>query len=121
MISNDSYITIEMFSDGIQEIKAELQGIKSEIQEIKAEVGQIEKQQLINSVKIDSLQHTIYWSLAISGLFMALVGILVAIIALRPSTKAERQEDLSARNVRDIRSLIREEIAMAQNVANINR
>ncbi len=121
MTSNDKsdFITVEMFNNGIQEIKLELQNIKSEMQEIKTEVGQIEKQQSINSVKIDLLQHTIYWSLAISGLFMALVGILVAIVALKPlkTENAERQENLSQRNIRDIRSLIREEIAMARSVA----
>ena len=114
MTSNDNFITVEIFNNGIQEIKTELQNIKSEMLEIKAEVKQIENQQLLTDAKIEWLQHSIYWSFAV-------IGIVIALVGLKPfkKEKAERAEDLSERNIRDIRSIIREEIAMARNVANV--
>ena len=107
MISNDSYITIEMFNNGIHEIKAEFQQFRDEF---KAEIKVVEDQLMLQNAKID--WHSIYWGFAI-------IGIVIALISIIPSKK-ETAGHTSEWSERDLRSLIREEIAMAQNVANIN-
>ena len=109
MISNDSYITIEMFNNGIHEIKAEFQQFRDEF---KAEIKVVEDQLMLQNAKIDWLQHSVYWGFAI-------IGIVIALISIIPSKK-ETASHTSEWSERDLRSLIREEIAMAQNVANIN-
>ncbi len=111
MTSNDNIITVEIFNNRIQEIKTEIQGIRQEIKDTKNE--------LLSEIRINQndtahLQTTIYYGFSILGLIIGLVGLIVAIIAIMPQLKhgkPEQIEDLSPRNIRDIRALIREEFS----------
>ena len=115
MTSGDNYITIEMFNGGIQEIKSEMNQrfdkLENEIKEIKQEIR-------LNKNDTEHLQTSIYWGFAIIGVVIALVGFVVSVLAILPHfsfERTERSEDLSSRNIRDIRALIREEFNFMRN------
>ncbi len=102
--NNNNFITVEMFNAGIQEIKNEIKELKQEIRDTRSE--------LMTEIRITQndtahIQTSVYWGFAIIGVIIAFVGI----IPFRKE-KSERSEELSPRNIRDIRALIREELAM---------
>ena len=105
MTSNDNFVTIEIFNNGIQEIKKEISELRAEIQEIKYE-------EKLNSAKIDWLQHSVYWGFAIIGTIIAFVGIVIALVPFLKKEKTE-QENKKILNENDIRNLIKNEIATA--------
>ena len=122
MASNDHYVTIEIFNQGIQEIKTEVKQINNELhQEIKDTKNELLTEIRINEVGTSHLQTSIYWGFAIMGIVIALVGLIVAIIALNPSQRKEQTESKPEWSERDLRALIREEISMANSVTNISR
>ncbi|MBR0232428.1 MAG: hypothetical protein IJQ47_00070 [Synergistaceae bacterium] len=90
MTSNDNYVTIEIFNQGIQEIKNEISNLHSEIKDVKYE-------NRLNSAKIDWLQHSIYWGFAV-------IAFVVAYVSLRPSRKekSEKQKFTTAEQVQEI-------------------
>ena len=90
MTSNDNYVTIEIFNQGIQEIKNEISNLHSEIRDVKYE-------NRLNSAKIDWLQHSIYWGFAV-------IAFVVAYVSLRPSRKekSEKQKFMTAEQVQEI-------------------
>ena len=65
---NTRYVTVEMFREGIAEIKTELREMKGEIRVLEREVA-------VNSTKIEMLQHTFYWGLAIIAVAATLAPI----------------------------------------------
>lgn len=77
MMSQDNarYVTVEMFKEGIAEIK-------TEIRELKGEIRVLEREVAVNSTKIEMLQHTFYWGL----------GIIAVAAALAPIFKREKRE-----------------------------
>ena len=105
MTSNDNYITIEMFNAGIQEIKSEFN----------QRFDKLENKIEANTIKIDSVQSSINTGFTTVGIIIALVGLIIAVIGVFKKEKSEiKSEDLSPRNIRDIRALIREEFSMLQ-------
>ena len=90
MTSNDNYVTIEIFNQGIQEIKNEISNLHSEIRDVKYD-------NRLNSAKIDWLQHSIYWGFAV-------IAFVVAYVSLRPSRKekSEKQKFMTAEQVQEI-------------------
>ena len=108
MTSNDinkngnNVLTIEMFNAGMSELRAEIRDVRYETR--------------LNGAKIDWMQTSIYWGFAIMGIVIALVGLIVAILAIIPQFRRENSEavyrDLSSRDIRDIRALIREEFSL---------
>ena len=98
MTSNDNFVTVEIFNAGIQDIKSEIREVKY--------------QEQLTTARIEWLQHSIYWGFAI-------IGIVIALIGLRPFKKdnIEKKSDLTER---DLRALMREEISMTQ-VANVGK
>ena len=82
MTSTDNYVTIEIFNKSIQEIKYEVQQIRNEFHQ---GIQEVKYQQQLNVHDTAHLQTSVYWGFAIMGVVMALVGLIVAIIALNPS------------------------------------
>ena len=107
--ANNGFITVEMFNAGIREIKHEMAEMLKELrQEIKDTRNELMTEIRINQVEMAHVQTSVYWGFAI-------VGIIIAFVGLYPFRKdrTERSEDLSPRNIRDIRAIIREEIALS--------
>ena len=95
MVSNDNYLTVELFNSGIndlklefQGIKADVQGIKSDIRELKSEIRILDKNVAVNSGKIDMLQNYITWGIGLIAIIVA----FVAIFFLFKREKAEKPE-----------------------------
>ena len=116
MTSNDNYITIEMFNAGIQEIKTEIQQVNQRIDNLQTEVRELGQEMRLTQNDVAHIQTSIYWGFAIMGIVIALVGLVVAILAIIPQFRRENSEavyrDLSSRDIRDIRALIREEFSL---------
>ena len=94
MTSNDNNITIEIFNKGIQEIKTEVKQINNELhQEIKDTRNELLTEIRINEVGTSHLQTSIYWGFAIMGIVIALVGLIVAILALNPSRREKTEKE----------------------------
>ncbi|MBR2207213.1 MAG: hypothetical protein IJ859_00215 [Synergistaceae bacterium] len=114
MTSTDNYVTIEIFNAGIQGIKTEM---NQRFDIIQTEIKEMNQELRITQNDVAHIQTSIYWGFAVMGIVIALVGLIVAILAIIPP---ERSEDLSSRNIRDIRALIREEFSML-NSLNLDR
>ena len=93
-------------------LQQEVQGLKHEIKDTRSELL---TEIRVNQTETAHIQTSVYWGFAIMGIVIALVGLLVSILALSPLRKEriERSENLSPRNIQDIRVIVREEIAMA--------
>ena len=101
---NNNFVTVEMFNAGIQEIKSEIRELRQEIKDT--------RQELMTEIRINQndtahVQTSVYWGFAIMGIIIAFISVY-----LPRKEKSERGEDLSPRNIRDIRAIVREEIAM---------
>ena len=101
---NNNFVTVEMFNAGIQEIKSEIRELRQEIKDT--------RQELMTEIRINQndtahVQTSVYWGFAIMGIIIAFISVY-----LPRKEKSERSEDLSPRNIRDIRAIVREEIAM---------
>ena len=119
MTSNDNYITIEMFNAGIQELKAEMNQRFDKLEtEIKTEIR-------FTNARIDNLAERIEDLKFFVTIAFAIIAIFISIVALVPIFRREgvqqRSEDLSYRNIRDIRALIREEFSLLNSINSANR
>ena len=106
-VNNNNFVTVEMFNAGIQEIKSEIRELRQEIKDT--------RQELMTEIRINQndtahVQTSVYWGFAIMGIIIAFISVY-----LPRKEKSERGEDLSPRNIRDIRAIVREEIAMNNN------
>ena len=117
MTSNDNYyITIEMFNEGLNKIEEKIlmlnAGIEKRFDKLENEIKDVKYEIRLNQNDIAHVQTSVYWGFAI-------IGVIIAFVSLYPfkREKTERSEDLSPRNIRDIRALIREEIRMANPAA----
>ena len=115
MISNDNFITIEMFNNGIQEIKSEIQQLnnelKTEIQksseqshkELENAVTRINTAIEINTAKTESVHHSVNWGFALATIFIAIIG---CFITLAPSileyVKLRQKDTVTLEQVQEI-------------------
>lgn len=103
---NTRYVTVEMFNNGIAEIKAEN---RRNTEEIKAEIRVLEREVAVNSARIEMLQHVFYWGL----------GIIAIAAALAPSFKREKTEKPQPQVTRsDVQSMIDVAISRALGAKN---
>ena len=127
MTSNDSqqYLTVEMFNSRMDtlmaqisleneklrsELKSEIQGMHSELHneiqevrsELKAEIQEVRAISLVNSAKIDMLQHTFYWGFGIMTVVVAIVAILVPYLFRERKEKLQEQPVLTEQKVQDM-------------------
>ena len=82
MTGNDNYITIEMFNNGIQEIKSEIIALNKRIDGLQQEVR-------INTVKIEATQNSINTGFLTMTLTITAVIAIVGLIATLAPTIRE--------------------------------
>ena len=85
-----NYISIEMFNNGIQELKAEIQKNNIEIRVLQSDTAH--------------LQTSVYWGFAI-------IGIVLTIVIFFKGEKTEKKQTLTENQVIEVKSLIRNEFA----------
>ena len=120
MTSNDNqqYLTVELFNAKIDalmaqisleneklrsELKTEIQGARSEL---KAEIQDVRSIALVNSAKIEMLQHTFYWGFAIMTLIIAIVAILVPYLLIIRKEKRQEQTQQQYTTHHDVQDMI---------------
>lgn len=109
MTSNDNFVTVEL-NEKIIALQTEMNQRFDKLENlVAAEIR-------VNEVSHSYLQTSIYWGFAIMGVVIALVGLIVAIIALNLNKKPEKKSDWSER---DLRALMRDEIAMSRNAISV--
>ena len=83
MPSNENYITVEMFNNGIREIKAEIQEIRTDIRVLQSDTAH--------------LQTSVYWGFAIMGLVLT-----IAIFFKGDKTEKKSQQSVTIEQVHEI-------------------
>ena len=90
MQSNDNYITIEMFNNGIQEIKSEIIALNKRIDGLQQEVR-------INTVKIEATQNSINTGFLTATLAItAVIAIVGFLVTLAPTIRAYFENKLTS-------------------------
>ncbi|MBR1485841.1 MAG: hypothetical protein IJ597_01115 [Synergistaceae bacterium] len=120
MTSNDKNITIEMIDGGIQEIKSSIQELaaqrKVDMAVIDGKLTEIKSEIYVTNNRINNMTERLEDLKFFGTIGLAIIAIFIAIVALVPMFRREksevRTEDLSPRNIRDIRALIREEFSL---------
>lgn len=86
MQSNDNVITIEMFNNGIQEIKSEMQAMKNEMkQEIKDTRNELMTEIKINQAETRAVHDKVNMGFSLMTIFLGIIG---GIALLHPAIKA---------------------------------
>ena len=101
MTSGDNILTVEIFNEGIREIR-------QEVSELKAEVSNIRYEQRLSSAKIDWLQTSVYWGFAVLGVVIAIAALVVGIVGLKPILFNSSREKPKAKITHELRNAIRE-------------
>lgn len=70
------------------ELHSEIQGVRSEL---KAEIQDVRSIALVNSAKIDMLQHTFYWGFAIMTVVIAIIAVIVPYFLIHHKEKQQEQ------------------------------
>ena len=94
MTSNDSqqYLTVELFRAEMDTLKAQIQLENEKLRsELKAEIQDVRSIALVNSAKIDMLQHTFYWGFAIMTLVITIVAVIVPYFLIHHKEKQQEQ------------------------------
>ena len=80
MISNDT-ITSETFNSGLENLKVSIERqivqLGHQLNEIKTETRTTNDNVLVNTTKIEMLQHSFYWGFAIIAFVVTFVGFLL--------------------------------------------
>ena len=110
MTSNDNVITVEIFNNGIAEIKSEINSLNQRFDRLESLVA---TEIRVNETAHSYLQSSINTGFTTIGIIIGIVGLIIAVVGVFKKEKnTERSEELSPRNIRDIRALIREEFSM---------
>lgn len=118
MTSNDNqqYLTVEMFNSKMDtfmtqirleneklrsELKAEIQNVRSDLH---SEIQDLHSMILVNSAKIDMLQHTFYWGFAIMTLIITFVAVFIPYFMRerKEKTQEQPQPSLSEDRVKEL-------------------
>ena len=105
MISNDSqqYLTVELFRAEMDTLKAQIQlGNEKLRTELKSEIQDVRSISLVNSAKIEMLQHTFYWGFGIMTIVIAIVAVLVPYLFRDHKEKKQEQPVLTEEKVQDM-------------------
>ena len=89
MTSSDNFITIELFNNGIHEIKSEMKQMKNELhQEIQDTKKELLNEIRVNSIKIEGVHNSVNWGFAVATITITAVIAIVGLIAtLAPTIK----------------------------------
>jgi len=82
MTSNDNYVTVDMFNNGIQEIKAEMREMKQEIKDTRKDLmAEIR----VNQSETRAVHDKVNMGFTLTTVFLGIIGGLVLIV---PAIKA---------------------------------
>ena len=139
MTSNDQqqYLTVDMFNSRMDtlktqirfeneklrsELKAEIQDVRSELHseiqgvrsELKAEIQDVRSISLVNSAKIDMLQHTFYWGFAIMTLVITIVAVIVPYFLIHHKEKQQEQTQQQSVTHSEVQDMIAQALGQFQ-------
>ena len=101
MAENKEYITVEMFNNGIRDLKAEIQAI--------------DKNVLINTTKIDMLQHSQNVWFMVIAVVVALIGFVITLAPMFREMYRDSRKNFMVEQ--EIKNLVREEFAKLKSEA----
>ena len=78
-MTSQDYVTVEVFNNGIITINNRFDQIEKQLGEIKAEIKVIDKNVLVNTVRIEELHHSMNWGITSLGVIVAIVGLTVTL------------------------------------------
>ena len=107
MTSNDQqrYLTVDMFNSRMDTLMAQIRLENEKLRsELKAEIQDVRAISLVNSAKVDMLQHTFYWGFAIMTLVITIVAVIVPYFLIHHKEKQQENEQpvLTEQRVQDI-------------------
>ncbi len=117
MTSNDNqqYLTVELFNSRMDtlltQIKLENEKLRSEL---KTEIQDTRSVLLVNSAKIDMLQHTFYWGFAIMTVVIAIVAILVPYLLIIRKEKQQEQTQPQSVTHSEVQDMITQALGQFQ-------
>lgn len=111
MQSNDNVITIEMFNNGIQEIKSEMQAMKNEMkQEIKDTRNELMTEIRVNQAETRAVHDKVNMGFSLMTIFLGVIG---GIALLHPAIKAlgeyfesKRKNYATVEQIQELKNLI---------------
>ncbi len=107
MTSNDNqqYLTVELFNSRMDTLLTQIRFENEKLRsELKAEIQDTRSVSLVNSAKIEMLEHTFYWGFGIMTIVIAIVAILVPyLLILRKEKQHEHNQPvLTEHKVQDM-------------------
>ena len=94
MTSNDhqQYLTVELFNSKIDTLMAQISLENEKLHsELKAEIQDVRSISLVNSAKIEMLQHIFYWGFGIMTVVIAIIAVLVPYLFRERKEKKQEQ------------------------------
>ena len=95
MAENQEYITVEMFNRGMTDLKAEIRVIQDNV--------------LVNTAKIDMLQHTQNIWFMVIAVVVALVGFLITLAPMFRDIYKDSRKESHSMTEQEIRNIVRDE------------
>lgn len=105
MTSNDQqqYLTVDMFNSRMDTLMAQIRLENEKLRsELKAEIQDVRSISLVNSAKIEMLQHTFYWGFGIMTIVIAIIAVLVPYLFREHKEKKQEQTVLTEEKVQDM-------------------
>ncbi len=93
------------------ELHSEIQGVRSEL---KAEIQDIRSISLVNSAKIDMIQHTFYWGFAIMTVVIAIVAVIVPYFLIHHKEKQQEQTQQQSVTHSEVQDMIAQALGQFQ-------
>ncbi len=120
MISNDNqqYITVELFrsemNNLLTQIRLENEKLRGELRKefqdgfstLHTEIEAVKEIAIVNSARIDMLQHSLYWGFAIMTIVIAVVAIFVPYFLHEHKEKKQEQEQQQYTTRNEVQELI---------------
>ena len=121
MTSNDhqQYLTVEMFNSRMDTLIAQISLENEKLRsELKSEIQDVRSISLVNSAKIEMLQHTFYWGFGIMTVVVAIIAVLVPYLFRERKEKLQEQPVLTEQKVQDmISQTVNDAVAKALGVS----
>ena len=105
MTSNDNqqYLTVELFNAKIDALMAQISLENEKLRsELKAEIQDVRSISLVNSAKIEMLQHIFYWGFGIMTVVIAIIAVLVPYLFRERKEKKHEQPVLTEEKVQNM-------------------
>ena len=93
------------------ELHNEIQGVRSEL---KTEIQDVRAISLVNSAKIDMLQHTFYWGFAIMTLVITIVAVIVPYFLIHHKEKQQEQTQQQSVTHSEVQDMIAQALGQFQ-------